>query len=200
MVLEEAEQRLGIEPDPAVAAYMKALGEHHNLATGNGGASGATCYARPEQRRVLRPGGELPPPVCPHTVLPSHPLPCADIAIKALGLEGCADTLVVRFCAGFNACRAHTMPGLQRELGSELGWQPACCWAPHYPLLGPTHLQPHPLLRLASPLLPQGNAMIRGVSGGQKKRVTTGEMLVGPSNVLFADEVRDRSGGRSRVD
>lgn len=40
-----------------------------------------------------------------------------------------------------------------------------------------------PLLNL------QGNAMIRGVSGGQKKRVTTGEMLVGPSNVLFADEV-----------
>lgn len=32
--------------------------------------------------------------------------------------------------------------------------------------------------------------MIRGVSGGQKKRVTTGELLVGPSNVLFADEVR----------
>lgn len=28
------------------------------------------------------------------------------------------------------------------------------------------------------------------MSGGQKKRVTTGELLVGPSNVLFADEVR----------
>jgi ABC-type Mn2+/Zn2+ transport system ATPase subunit len=31
--------------------------------------------------------------------------------------------------------------------------------------------------------------MIRGISGGQRKRVTSGEMLVGPSNVLFADEV-----------
>lgn len=36
----------------------------------------------------------------------------------------------------------------------------------------------------------QGNAMLRGISGGQKKRVTTGEMLVGPMKVLFADEVR----------
>jgi hypothetical protein len=52
----------------------------------------------------------------------------ADIAIKGLGLEGCADTLV-------------------------------------------------------------GNSMIRGISGGQRKRVTSGEMLVGPSNVLFADEI-----------
>ena len=32
--------------------------------------------------------------------------------------------------------------------------------------------------------------MLRGISGGQKKRVTTGEMLVGPMKVLFADEVR----------
>ena len=32
--------------------------------------------------------------------------------------------------------------------------------------------------------------MLRGVSGGQKKRVTTGEMFVGPSNTLVADEVR----------
>ncbi|KAL8091918.1 pleiotropic drug resistance protein 1-like [Apium graveolens] len=34
-----------------------------------------------------------------------------------------------------------------------------------------------------------GNDMMRGVSGGQKKRVTTGEMLVGPSNALFMDEI-----------
>ncbi|RZB48333.1 Pleiotropic drug resistance protein 1 [Glycine soja] len=33
------------------------------------------------------------------------------------------------------------------------------------------------------------NAMIRGISGGQRKRVTTGEMLVGPSRVLFMDEI-----------
>ncbi|EFN53324.1 hypothetical protein CHLNCDRAFT_58610 [Chlorella variabilis] len=52
----------------------------------------------------------------------------ADIAVKALGLEGCANTLV-------------------------------------------------------------GNSMIRGISGGQRKRVTSGEMLVGPSKVLFADEI-----------
>ncbi|ESW33241.1 hypothetical protein PHAVU_001G054400 [Phaseolus vulgaris] len=34
-----------------------------------------------------------------------------------------------------------------------------------------------------------GDGMIRGISGGQKKRVTTGEMLVGPIKVLFMDEI-----------
>lgn len=31
--------------------------------------------------------------------------------------------------------------------------------------------------------------MRRGVSGGQKKRVTTGEMIVGAANALFMDEI-----------
>ncbi|KAF0920709.1 hypothetical protein E2562_036412, partial [Oryza meyeriana var. granulata] len=34
-----------------------------------------------------------------------------------------------------------------------------------------------------------GNEMLRGVSGGQRKRVTTGEMLVGPARALFMDEI-----------
>ena len=34
-----------------------------------------------------------------------------------------------------------------------------------------------------------GDGMVRGVSGGEKKRVTTGEVLVGPSKVLFMDEI-----------
>ncbi|KAH1078222.1 hypothetical protein AAZX31_19G155100 [Glycine max] len=34
-----------------------------------------------------------------------------------------------------------------------------------------------------------GNAMLRGISGGQKKRLTTGEMLVGPVKALFMDEI-----------
>ncbi|CAN4095697.1 unnamed protein product [Withania somnifera] len=34
-----------------------------------------------------------------------------------------------------------------------------------------------------------GDEMLRGISGGQKKRVTTGEMLVGPSKALFMDEI-----------
>jgi ABC-type multidrug transport system ATPase subunit/ABC-type multidrug transport system permease subunit len=33
-----------------------------------------------------------------------------------------------------------------------------------------------------------GNALIRGVSGGQRKRVTTGELLVSDASVLFLDE------------
>ncbi|CAI0407524.1 unnamed protein product [Linum tenue] len=34
-----------------------------------------------------------------------------------------------------------------------------------------------------------GNEMQRGISGGQKKRVTTGEMLCGPAKVLLMDEI-----------
>lgn len=34
-----------------------------------------------------------------------------------------------------------------------------------------------------------GDDMIRGISGGQRKRVTTGEMLVGPAKALFMDEI-----------
>ncbi|OAY63325.1 ABC transporter G family member 36 [Ananas comosus] len=34
-----------------------------------------------------------------------------------------------------------------------------------------------------------GNDMLRGISGGQKKRLTTGEMLVGPARALFMDEI-----------
>ena len=34
-----------------------------------------------------------------------------------------------------------------------------------------------------------GDGMTRGVSGGEKKRVTTGEIVVGPSKVLFMDEI-----------
>ncbi|KAK4798053.1 hypothetical protein SAY86_030379 [Trapa natans] len=34
-----------------------------------------------------------------------------------------------------------------------------------------------------------GDEMLRGISGGQRKRVTTGEMLVGPSKALFMDEI-----------
>ncbi|KAK7289806.1 hypothetical protein RIF29_03766 [Crotalaria pallida] len=34
-----------------------------------------------------------------------------------------------------------------------------------------------------------GNDMLRGVSGGQRKRVTTGEMIVGPRKALFMDEI-----------
>lgn len=34
-----------------------------------------------------------------------------------------------------------------------------------------------------------GNEMVRGISGGQKKRLTTGEMLVGPTKVFLMDEI-----------
>ncbi|CAL5429119.1 unnamed protein product [Camellia sinensis] len=34
-----------------------------------------------------------------------------------------------------------------------------------------------------------GDDMLKGISGGQKKRLTTGELLVGPSRVLFMDEI-----------
>ncbi|KAG0463902.1 hypothetical protein HPP92_019971 [Vanilla planifolia] len=34
-----------------------------------------------------------------------------------------------------------------------------------------------------------GDEMIRGISGGQKKRLSTGELLVGPARVLLMDEI-----------
>ncbi|KAL9235362.1 hypothetical protein vseg_010125 [Gypsophila vaccaria] len=34
-----------------------------------------------------------------------------------------------------------------------------------------------------------GNDMARGISGGQKKRVTTGEMIAGPKKTIFMDEI-----------
>ncbi|KAL3726508.1 hypothetical protein ACJRO7_031410 [Eucalyptus globulus] len=34
-----------------------------------------------------------------------------------------------------------------------------------------------------------GDEMLRGISGGQRKRVTTGEMLVGPAEVFLMDEI-----------
>ena len=34
-----------------------------------------------------------------------------------------------------------------------------------------------------------GDDMLRGISGGQKKRVTASEMIVGPKKVLFLDEI-----------
>ncbi|KAI7743637.1 hypothetical protein M8C21_012059 [Ambrosia artemisiifolia] len=34
-----------------------------------------------------------------------------------------------------------------------------------------------------------GDAMRRGISGGQKKRLTTGEMIVGPTKALYLDEI-----------
>ncbi|CAA0810634.1 ABC transporter G family member 40 [Striga hermonthica] len=34
-----------------------------------------------------------------------------------------------------------------------------------------------------------GDEMVRGISGGQRKRLTTGEMMVGPARALFMDEI-----------
>ncbi|PON90758.1 ABC type transporter protein [Trema orientale] len=34
-----------------------------------------------------------------------------------------------------------------------------------------------------------GDELVRGISGGERKRVTTGEMLVGPARALFMDEI-----------
>lgn len=36
---------------------------------------------------------------------------------------------------------------------------------------------------------PVGDEMLKGISGGQKKRLTTGELLIGPSRVLLMDEI-----------
>ena len=38
-----------------------------------------------------------------------------------------------------------------------------------------------------------GSHLVRGISGGQKKRVTTGEIVVGPVKVLLMDEISVRN-------
>ncbi|KAK9229253.1 hypothetical protein WN944_022212 [Citrus x changshan-huyou] len=45
------------------------------------------------------------------------------------------------------------------------------------------------LMELARREKAAGDEMIRGISGGQKKRVTTGEMMVGPALAMFMDEI-----------
>jgi len=34
-----------------------------------------------------------------------------------------------------------------------------------------------------------GNELLRGISGGQRKRVTIGEMMVGPKPIFLCDEI-----------
>lgn len=46
---------------------------------------------------------------------------------------------------------------------------------------------PHPCALFALAVV--GNQMMRGISGGQRKRVTSGEALVGHAKVLYADEI-----------
>ena len=45
-----------------------------------------------------------------------------------------------------------------------------------------------------------GSHLVRGISGGQKKRVTTGEIVVGPVKVLLMDEVSVRKSCLSGVE
>lgn len=44
-----------------------------------------------------------------------------------------------------------------------------------------------------------GNQLLRGVSGGEKKRVTTAEILVGGKVVLLMDEISTGASFESRV-
>ncbi|KAL4524950.1 hypothetical protein Ndes2526A_g07047 [Nannochloris sp. 'desiccata'] len=45
-----------------------------------------------------------------------------------------------------------------------------------------------------------GNAMLRGISGGEKKRVTSGELLVGPARVFLGDEISTGLDSRTTFD
>jgi ABC-type multidrug transport system ATPase subunit len=45
-----------------------------------------------------------------------------------------------------------------------------------------------------------GNAMLRGISGGEKKRVTSGEVLVGPACVFLGDEISTGLDSRTTYD
>ena len=72
---------------------------------------------------------------------------------------------------------------------------PICCLGLRWPFTSAASttaslLQALPLLLQVCADTIVGNDMIRGISGGQKKRVTTGEMIVGPCKTLYLDEVR----------
>eukprot|EP00887_Chlorella_sp_A99_P006644 scaffold3.g6644.t1 len=70
-------------------------------------------------------------------------------------------------------------------------------WDPEFAVLlrrgAEARVKPHIVLRLlglhevAHTIV--GDAMKRGISGGQRKRVTTGEIIVGPQGVIFMDEI-----------
>lgn len=45
-----------------------------------------------------------------------------------------------------------------------------------------------------------GNQMLRGISGGEKRRVTSGEVLVGPARVLLGDEISTGLDSRTTYD
>lgn len=103
MLLEEKERELGITPDPAVAAYMRAMvrRELPSSALSNACVARAMdapcralCMPAAAAHAVCCPRVLCRPPTC-HAQAEHHRL-ATDIAIRALGLEGCADTLVVR--------------------------------------------------------------------------------------------------------
>ena len=65
---------------------------------------------------------------------------------------------------------------------------PCCCRE-----LVKQRVKPHVILRMlglqdvADTVV--GDSMLRGISGGQRKRVTTAEILVGPQSVVLMDEI-----------
>ena len=94
-----------------------------------------------------------------------------DVMLRTLGLDICADTLV----RGRSPARLARPPGWLPCVAAQL---PAHIWEPAI-LSNLTHHMHAPTLSPSQ----VGNHMIRGISGGQKKRVTGGEMLVGPAKV-----------------
>ena len=56
----------------------------------------------------------------------------------------------------------------------------------------------HPCFQVCADTI-VGSHIRRGISGGQKKRVTTGEIVVGPCKVLLMDEISVRCLGFARV-
>lgn len=81
-----------------------------------------------------------------------------DYVLHVLGLSICADTLV-----------SNSLCALAAHLQS-FGRHKTGCWLEE---------------RVRTLVSQVGNQMIRGISGGQKKRVTTAEMIAGPKKTLF---------------
>ncbi|CAI7790247.1 unnamed protein product [Closterium sp. NIES-53] len=210
--LEKRETEKGIVPDPTMDAIMKVCTVHWvagvGFRWGRYCALGVRDWIQVARSRsvlacaVLR-GSSLSifirlqcrAPLLLLSFGATYPLTALHVAhlslMQAMALEGNPTNVITDYVL--------KVSGLQVEM----------CWLAAMPDFNMLQINSHvPLTLPAPPTSPPvaspscqilgldmcadtvvGNNMLRGISGGQKKRVTTGVSLVGPKQVLLMDEI-----------